>query len=279
MPAMLYSMPTWLLGLLVVGGFIAFGVTGTFFTMGWIHARWHSEHEVVGVVVTSITVLYAVLLAMIAVAAWQDYAALNNQVREEAAIAGNIYRDVEGFPEPTRSDVRMLIREYVDVVARDEWPLMTKGLQPTATNDIAANLLIAVSRFKPKDLGESDTHSEVFAQLNRLFELRRLRQESVTIGLQPVLYVVLLLGAMIDMAALWLLTARERRLGILLAVANATMLGLMVFLVIALDHPLMGEVSIQPTIFTVVGRRMDALQGTLRRDEPAPSTESTPASK
>ena len=123
-------------------------------------------------------------------------------MREEAAVAGNIYRDAEGFPEPTRSDVRMLIREYVDVVARDEWPLMRKGLQPTATNDIAANLLIAVSRFQPKNLGESDVHSEVFGQLNRLFELRRLRQESVTLGLQPVLYVVLLLGAMIDMAAL-----------------------------------------------------------------------------
>ena len=275
MLAMLYSIPTWALGLLVVGGFVAFGVTGTFFTMDWIHARWHSEHEVVGVVVTSITVLYAVLLAMIAVAAWQDYAALDNQVREEAAIAGNIYRDVEGFREPTRSNARKLIREYVDVVVRDEWPLMRKGLQPTATNEIAANLLIAVSRFQPKNLGESDVHSEVFGQLNRLFELRRLRQESVTLGLQPVLYVVLLLGAMVDMAALWLLTARERRLGVLLAATNATMLGLMVFLVIALDHPLMGEVSIQPTIFTVVGRRMDALEGTLLRNEPTPSTEST----
>jgi hypothetical protein len=62
-----------------------------------------------------------------------------------------------------------------------------------------------------------------------------------------------------------LLTAEDGRLSILLAAGMAMMIGLMVFLIFAMDRPLMGEISIEPVAFEQVMKRMDSLDETVER--------------
>jgi hypothetical protein len=50
-------------------------------------------------------VFYGVTLALIAVSAYQGFAAANQTVGREAAALGTLYRDVSSYPEPIRGEL------------------------------------------------------------------------------------------------------------------------------------------------------------------------------
>src|SRR6185295_2814735 len=90
-----------------------------------------SDSEFVGAVVQSIMVFYGLALALIAVNVWQTYNDVSRTVSLEATSFAALYRDVSGYPEPTRSRLQDELRGYVDQVIHGAWPLMRQGKVPT----------------------------------------------------------------------------------------------------------------------------------------------------
>jgi hypothetical protein len=272
----LYDLPVWLLALTIVGAFIVFAVVGHALTRRWVHEHWSEARDTVGVVVASAATLYAVLLAMIAVAVWSNYVTYEDRVREEANIVGNLYRDAEGYPAAQAAATKTLLRDYATAVATKEWPMMHVGRYPDASSDVVAALMLRTLKTRPANLGEANVQAEFLSELNRMFELRRLRQESVRKGLPGVLWGVVISGGALTIMLANLLTAEDGRLSILLAAGMATMIGLMVFLIFAMDRPLMGEISIEPVAFEQVMKRMDTLDQTVERAKAGlPGSETT----
>jgi hypothetical protein len=274
----LYDLPVWLLALIIVGGFTVFAIVGHALTHRWVHEHWSESRDAVGVVVASAATLYAVLLAMIAVAVWSNYITYEDRVREEANIVGNLYRDTEGQPAAQSVATKALLRQYATVVATKEWPEMHIGRYPDASSEVVAALMMRTLKTKPIGLGEANVQAEFLGKLNRLFELRRLRQESVRKGLPPVLWGVVVFGGALTIMLGNLLTAEDGRLSILLAAGMAMMIGLMVFLIFSMDRPLMGEISIEPVAFEQVMKRMETLDRTVAKIKAqTPSLEATAA--
>ena len=110
--------------------------------------------------------------------------------------------------------------------------------------------------------------SRQFDEINRMFELRRIRQETVRTGLLSVLWWVVVAGGAVTIAMATLLIAQDDWLSYVLCAGLAVMIGMLVFLIVAVDRPLMGGVSVDAVAFEQVGQRMDALDETLRRVEP-----------
>ena len=50
--------------------------------------------------------LYSVTLGLIAVASWQNYSSVESLVSKEASTIGVLYRDVGGYPESLRTELR-----------------------------------------------------------------------------------------------------------------------------------------------------------------------------
>src|SRR5262249_48145238 len=96
---------------------------------------------------------------------WLSYAALN--VDLEASAIVDIYRLVDGMPEPQRTQLQMLVRSYVNAVIIQQWPQMTKGEVPEQTSGINQEMMwktvISVRAASP---------TEVNAQENALSQLR-----------------------------------------------------------------------------------------------------------
>ena len=65
-----------------------------------------SDSEFVGAMVQSVMVFYGLVLALIAVNVWQSYNDVSKTVSLEATSFAALYRDVSGYPEPTRSRLR-----------------------------------------------------------------------------------------------------------------------------------------------------------------------------
>src|SRR3954451_11967305 len=91
-----------------------------------------SDSEFVGAVVQSIMVFYGLALALIAVNVWQTYNDVAKTVSLEATSFAALYRDVSGYPEPTRGKLQAEIRGYVDQIINGAFPTMHKGQVPTA---------------------------------------------------------------------------------------------------------------------------------------------------
>ena len=102
------------LGLLVIHPLLPHGVRST-------------HNDVSGFIFAGVGVTYAVLLAFVAVAVWQNFAQIDSQVQTEANLVGNLYRDTVAFPEPSASKLRHFLFVYAEIVVQDEWPALAAG--------------------------------------------------------------------------------------------------------------------------------------------------------
>jgi hypothetical protein len=71
--------------------------------------------------------LYAVLLAFVVIAVWEDFRNTETAVRNEAKAAVDLHRISYALPEPGGSSIRSHVVSYTDQVRESEWPAMADG--------------------------------------------------------------------------------------------------------------------------------------------------------
>jgi hypothetical protein len=64
----------------------------------------------------AVMVFYGLAVALIAVSVCQTYTDTSQTISKEATALGVLYREVGGYPEPLRGQLKQLLREYVDYV-------------------------------------------------------------------------------------------------------------------------------------------------------------------
>src|SRR5215472_10474561 len=82
--------------------------------------------------------------------------------------------------------------------------------------------------------------------------LRRTRLKSVTAGLPASLWVVLLVGAVVNIAVTWFFHMRSQSMHFWMTVMFSGVLGLLIFLLAAMDNPFRGQISVGPEAFEMV---------------------------
>ncbi|HET7446843.1 MAG TPA: hypothetical protein VFJ49_02830 [Methyloceanibacter sp.] len=70
------------------------------------------------------------MLGLLAVGAYQNHAETRRAVVAEAASLAALYRDISEYPEPYRTDLRSLVREYTRFTIEDVWPKQRQGIMP-----------------------------------------------------------------------------------------------------------------------------------------------------
>src|SRR5208337_4699137 len=107
------------IGLLFAAVFVGFTWLGTIvlrpLVRSWIHGK-RTANDMVGFAFSGFSVLYGLLLGLLAVAAYQNFSSVSDLVDKEASDVASLYRDTEGFPEPIRGDLQAKLREYTRFV-------------------------------------------------------------------------------------------------------------------------------------------------------------------
>src|ERR1700757_1203555 len=91
----------------------------------------HNDSHFSGAMVHSVMVFYGLALALIAVHVFETYADVSKIISQEATSLAVLYRDVSAYPEPIRSQLRKEVRDYVDYVIHEAWPLQRRGQVPS----------------------------------------------------------------------------------------------------------------------------------------------------
>lgn len=242
-----YDLPEWQFCLLMILVFVGFAVGGQRLTRRWVLRLMGPApgfNDVVSYYLGAFGVFFGITLGLISVGAWEDYSDVDSTAGQEAASLGALYRDVSSFPEPTRTQLRDIVRDDVRYIINDAWPLQRRGLVPTGGNARMTRLQEALARFEPQTMGQQVIHAEALRQFNHLLELSRKRLELVDAGLPGMLWCVVFLGALLNIMLMWLLVLSKPVVHDLLTGCLAALLGLLIFMMAAVDYPFRGEFSV-----------------------------------
>jgi len=210
------------------------------------------DNGVVGWFFSGVLTIYGITLGLIAVTTWETSSEVAGIASQEASTIAALYRDANGFPAPLGDDLRAKLREYTRDVIEKEWPAQRRGQVLRG----AAGVLDAFQRelYTNEPAAESQRilQAEAIRTYNRLIELRRQRMEAVDQGVPDEIWSVIILGGMLTIATSYCFQVQEIRLHLVLTTGLAAMIGLLVFLIAALDRPYRGAVSVEPIAYQII---------------------------
>ena len=255
MPAWMYALPLWLSGAITVAAFCTIGIAGLVATRRWapsLHDATASYNDIVGYYFGSITVLFGITLGLLMVGDWSTLTETQEKVDAEASTLAAFYLDVSRYPEPYRERLQGDLRRYTRQVIDVAWPEQRKGIIPRGNVAVVANLADDLAAFEPSTEGQKVLHGEVYRRFDELVERRRSRLLGVKAGLSGALWVLVYIGALINIAVTWCFHLRNQRMHLWMTAMLSSLLGLMIFLLAAMDHPYFGEISVSRQPFVLI---------------------------
>jgi Protein of unknown function (DUF4239) len=246
----IYNNPTWLWGSVLVVGFTALACGGLLVFDRLVHVKLRRAHnDLAGFTIAVIGVLYAVLLAFIAIATWESFSKASDIVEAESDYAGGIYLDTQGLPEAKGNEIRDDVSRYVSVVIDEEWPIQRAGRVPDQGWKPLRELDNAIATIQPRNLGEAMIEAELLKSWNELYRARSSRLSAVEGHIPGVIWWIVFFGAAITTGYTYLFGFESFAMHIAMTATMAATLSLVVVLIIALDYPFRGEISVTPDPF------------------------------
>lgn len=170
--------------------------------------------------------------------------------KEFASLAAS-YRDASAYPEPERTDLRQRLAAYTRFVIEKAWPAQRKGEAPQGSVQMMDEFQQSMASLETATKGQKIIHAEAFRQFNDMILLRRQRNQGVGTGIPGIMCYVVGVGAVVN--TLIILCFRIRfDIHLILGGILAFFVGVLIFLITAMDHPFRGEVSVEPDAFQLV---------------------------
>ena len=246
----IYSNPTWLWGTLLIVIFIAAACVGLLIFHRLVHVKVRRAHnDVAGFTFAIVGVLYAVLLAFIAIATWESFSRASDIVENESDYAGGMYLDTAGLPDAKGQEVRDALAKYVSVVVEVEWPIQRSGKTPDQGWKPLRDLATAIATIHPQNSGEAVIEAEMLKTWNELYDARSARLSAVQGHIPSVIWAIVFFGAAITTGYTYFFGYENISMHLAMSGTLAATLGLIIVMIIALDWPFRGEISVSPDPF------------------------------
>jgi len=190
-----------------------------------------------------IGIIYAVLIGAIAVGCWEKYKYADELVYKEVMSSLNIYRSASGLDRDKEYEVKQLMRNYVINVVENEWDTMKVG----APLDLNEPNLLMLNNLLAKILPNSKTQ-EIFLtflveETNKLREIRGRRIFLSTSSLNGIILHFTFFGSfLIIFAGIFFGTEHSLLSNIIIISALSMVTGLVLTIIIGLDHPYQGDI-------------------------------------
>jgi hypothetical protein len=222
------------------------------------HRLRRQQNDVAGSTMAIAGVVYAVLLAFIAVAVWQGYGQADTLVQTEANLVSNLYRDTVGLPDPPARDLRHTLFVYAETVVQEEWPALAAGLDDDAAGwQLLDTFHVALVQIQPQDTGTEAIRAEMLRSLDELYDARRGRFHSASVELPPVLWWNLLAGAALLLAFSYLFGPPNLAMHAAMVGLLGATIGLVLILILLLTHPFEGDNHISAAAFNELIRNVE----------------------
>jgi hypothetical protein len=214
--------------------------------------RREGQNDVAGFIYAVLGVAYAVLLAFVVIAVWQDYETAKTNVESEAHELAGVYFLASQLPEPERTRIRDLVRTYARVVVEEEWPMMQRGQTSERADSLVRQLRLQILEFDPHTKGEQVLYERGLTQLHDAADARRERLLEVREGIPELLWVVIVGGGVVTVCFTYLFGLKSNVAHALMVAALTLVICGILFTIGEFDYPFSGAVEIRPEAFKEV---------------------------
>lgn len=193
--------------------------------------------------------IYAVVLAFVAIGVYQSLEKSSDLALEEVNALSTLYFSSSGLPPELARHIRADVDAYVDFVYEQEWPRQKAYDMDERHFAYGWALLRKINyqlvSFEPATPGQATVKTEMLRGSNELFSARRARISAADQHLPVLVWQMLLYGLLLVTIGLCLLGPHS--FGLHAGALWLTMLsvGLVFTLIIALDYPFRGELSVE----------------------------------
>lgn len=253
-----YDLPNWQFAFLCIAFFVGFALIGLFLLKKFIQKKiiQQAHNDVVSFFMAGMNAIYGITLGLIAVAAWENFNAIDDNVSNEAAAVAALYQDTAPMPQAIGDSLRTHIKEYVRYNIEDAWPVQRTGVLPRGGTKRLTKVQAVLSQFEPSTKNQEINLAEAYRQYNNIIELRRVRLQNVTNGLPAAIWYVIFFGGILNIVITWFFITDKFRVHLLMTALFAALLGSLVFLVAAMDNPFRGEFSVSAEAFEIILENM-----------------------
>jgi hypothetical protein len=253
-------------GVLVIGGICLISLGGLELVERLVPAETRQQHnDVAGFIYAALGVIYAVLLALVVIAVFEEFQAANETVEQEANALAEIAWLGNRLPEAEGTHLQELCRSYAEEVVHKEWPLMEQGEAPSMTQTqgtpsgwtLIDDIRASVQDIESHTKAEEQLYAEGLDQVQRLADARRMRLVAAEEGVPGVLWSVLIFGGMAAVSFTYLFGLENTWAHRLMVVTLAAVIGLVLFTIGAMEHPFSGGARIGTGAFDLVLERLE----------------------
>ena len=165
------------------------------------------------------------------------------------------------LPEPERHVLQEEARAYAQEVVDTEWPQMEQGLEGVQSFpegwDLIDDIRATLQEVEPSTAAEQDYHAQGIDQIQRLYDARRMRFVAAQQGIPGVLWVVLVFGGVVTVGFTYLFGMRNSWAHRLMVMSLTAVIALVLFAIVAMDHPFSGGASVGPEAFEQILERFE----------------------
>ncbi len=249
--AKLLMLPPWLLFILINIVFIGFSLLVFWGITRLLSCKKRRDlNEVASPIFNRAGAFFGFLLAFVVVVMWQEYTKAVDDASREGTEAMALYRDLSLYPnkDQAAAAIQSLI-DFARKVVEDEYPAMVKMQRSPATEQALQNLYKNTEMINPQGKQEEILYNVILKDLYNLSKLRDERLLELESTLPGIIWGVLIIGAIITLLFSTLLGTENILLHGLLKSLFVILIASTFFLIIELDYPFTGEISVKPTSY------------------------------
>lgn len=249
----LLQMPAPLLGFLAVTVVVGLSVGGLLLFRKLVsHTRLESANLVSSQVFQLAGVLYAVLVAFLVVVVWEQFGDAEDATQAEASAIAELLRDSVAIPPTDRPQVQQSLIAYTRDVIDDELPRMRRGETVEEESGPMTDVWSAYLSVQPQSRNEIAFFDHDIVKLNDLSANRKMRVTAGDAAVPGELWVLLIGGGAVVMAFTFLFGTRDLVVHACAVGLTAGLMGFVIYLIFALEHPFVGALSVSPDPYVKV---------------------------
>jgi hypothetical protein len=258
-PGMVYQYPLWGVALLLVGlaalGAMLFELAVHQFLSIELRRR---HNDAAAAIFSVIGVTFAVLLAFVAMLAWEGFNKAKAASYAEAASVMDVYNVSVGLAGPETSQMRDDIIGYLETLVRVEWPAQAEGrIVDRGSSSLEKLNRIAIG-LKPSSVADGNLHAQLLQSLSRLHDARQQRLLAAETTIPAVVWIVTIVGGALTIAFSSFLGVPSLGMHLAMSAALAISGTLVLILIIALSNPFRGDFRVSTLPFDRVLARIEA---------------------
>jgi Protein of unknown function (DUF4239) len=246
-------------GILFIIGLALLAGAATFTVERLLPAKRREVHnEVIGFVYAVIGVIYAVLLGLVVISAWNglDQAKANTYAEGNALIWLDWY--AYSLPQPQHAEVEVLLKQYTVVVISIEWQEMARS-QPSpeawSVYQDLHKLIVAQQPTTPSDVARYEVAVNAADQLGAA---RRQRLNQAAESIPALLWVTLIMGGVITIGFAYLFGMKNTTTHALVMFSLTLLIGGLLLVIYEVNSPFTG-IKVGPEAFRLALDRMEQL--------------------